>query len=79
MVGACELLLPVLLPCLAGARVEKVEVAADLVVITARTEAAAACPGCREASEREHSRYVRRLADLPVGGRPVRIDLSVRR
>ncbi|WP_308364939.1 transposase [Streptomyces sp. ISL-86] len=26
-----------------------------------------------------HSRYVRRLADVPLGGRPLRIDLSVRR
>jgi hypothetical protein len=37
------------------------------------------CPGCGAVSGREHSCYQRHLADEPVGGRPVRIDLMVRR
>ncbi|MEV6107821.1 ISL3 family transposase [Streptomyces sp. NPDC051940] len=37
------------------------------------------CPGCGQASEWTHSRYVRRVADEAVGGRPVVIELSVRR
>ncbi|WP_420802731.1 transposase family protein [Streptomyces adustus] len=37
------------------------------------------CPGCRQVSDRVHSRYVRHVADEAVGGRPVVIDLSVRR
>nr|WP_306948813.1 transposase family protein [Streptomyces sp. B4I13] len=39
----------------------------------------AACPACGTLSARVHSRYVRRLADGAVGGRPVLIALQVRR
>ncbi|MFJ8133293.1 ISL3 family transposase [Streptomyces hydrogenans] len=38
-----------------------------------------ACTGCGRLSEWCHSSYVRRLADVALGDRPVRIDLSVRR
>lgn len=38
-----------------------------------------ACPGCTVVSNRVHSRYERSLADTPVGDRPVRIELTVRR
>ncbi|MFF1481364.1 ISL3 family transposase [Streptomyces sp. NPDC058301] len=37
------------------------------------------CTGCGQLSEWCHSRYVRRLADVSLGGRSVHIDLSVRR
>ena len=37
------------------------------------------CPGCRQASRRIHSRYRRRLNDLPWEGIPVRIEHRVRR
>ncbi|MFC4957094.1 transposase family protein [Streptomyces mauvecolor] len=37
------------------------------------------CPDCRMVSRRVHSTYERRLADGPVGGRPVLIRLTVRR
>ncbi|MGW9211044.1 ISL3 family transposase [Embleya sp. NPDC055664] len=52
-----------------------------VIGIRARTNslAAMACTGCGVPSEWSHSRYVRHLADAGVGGRPVRIDLSVRR
>lgn len=36
-------------------------------------------PGCGVLSDWIHSRYVQHLADAALGGRPVRIDLSVRR
>ena len=76
--GAVEL--GVLLPHLAGVIVEKVTVAAGLLLVTARTKAAAAvCPKCGTASGRVHSRYSRRLADAAVGGRQVEIRLTVRR
>ena len=39
----------------------------------------AACPACRHRSSRVHARYQRQLADLPLGGRPVRIIVHVRR
>ncbi|MFC4517954.1 transposase family protein [Streptomyces ehimensis] len=53
----------------------------ELVRVTARTHPAvpAVCPGCGQASSWEHSRHVRHVADEAVGGRPVVIDLSVRR
>ncbi|MEU3756597.1 ISL3 family transposase [Streptomyces olivoreticuli] len=70
-----------MLPLLAAVQVEGVEAGEDLVRVTARTHAAvpADCPGCGQASSWEHSRYVRHVADEAVGGRPVVIDLSVRR
>src|SRR5258708_20064926 len=36
------------------------------------------CPGCGTNSERVHSRYCRRLADLPLAGRPVRLVVVAR-
>ncbi|WP_434600592.1 ISL3 family transposase [Streptomyces sp. A5-4] len=52
----------------------------ELVVVRARTAAGpVACPACGARSSRVHSRYVRRLADSAVGGRPVLIELQVRR
>lgn len=39
----------------------------------------ARCPACHHASGRLHSRYERRLADLPWQGQRVRIQLRVRR
>ncbi len=38
-----------------------------------------ACPGCGTKSARVHSRYSRRLADLPMAGRPVRLVVMARR
>jgi transposase len=37
------------------------------------------CPSCATASRRVHSRYGRRLAEYPVGGRRVAVKLEVRR
>ncbi|MEV0495526.1 transposase family protein [Streptomyces atratus] len=48
--------------------------------MVARTrEAEVPCPGCAVVSNRVHSTYGRSLADTPVGDRPVRIELTVRR
>jgi transposase len=66
---------------LAAVDVDGVEAVPGLLRITARTrdDVPIACPGCRQASARVHSRYVRHVADEAVGGRPAVIDLSVRR
>lgn len=40
---------------------------------------ASVCPGCGTPSERVHSRYRRRLADLPIAGRPVCLMVLARR
>ena len=50
------------------------------VVIAAHPRAQGSrCHGCGRVSTRMHSRYRRRVADLPVSGRPVVLWLSVRR
>jgi transposase len=73
--------LDVLLPKLTSVRVDGLEAGIGLIRITARTHDAvvAVCPGCGQDADWEHSRYVRHVADEAVGGRPVVIDLSVRR
>ncbi|MFH8837272.1 ISL3 family transposase [Streptomyces sp. NPDC017868] len=51
-------------------------------VVTFRTSCRtlpARCPACMMPSWRVHGRYLRRLADAPVGGAPVAIELTVRR
>lgn len=63
-----------------GVVIEGIDTDDELVLIRARAqEVQAACPSCGVLSGRVHSRYVRRLADSPVGGRPVVIELRVRR
>src|SRR4051812_8407857 len=70
--------LPPLIP--GGLVVEQVLPRHDRVTVVARSSfPTAACPGCRAPSSRVHSRYERRLADLPWQGRPVALRLRVRR
>jgi transposase len=79
--GSETALLVVLFPQLAGLEVLRVEdLGADGVRITARTRAVPeACPRCGQASSAGHDRYPRWLRDLPCGGRPVEVLVSVRR
>ncbi|WP_330334656.1 ISL3 family transposase [Streptomyces sp. NBC_00536] len=73
-------MLRTLLPQFGTVVVESVDVERDMLVVTARTRAAPAeCPACGQWSAWERSRYVRHLGDEAVGGRAVRIDISVRR
>ncbi|MCZ4120233.1 ISL3 family transposase [Streptomyces sp. H39-S7] len=78
---ACDVELTDLLPHLSSVLVEAVEAGGALVRITVRTEDAVPvdCPGCGRSSDWDHSRYVRRVADEAIGGRPVLIEISVRR
>ncbi|MFE3854382.1 ISL3 family transposase [Streptomyces griseorubiginosus] len=63
-----------------GVVIENAVVDSELVIVRARASAErAACPACGTVSGRVHSRYVRRLADTAVAGRPVLIELQVRR
>jgi transposase len=60
--------------------VDQIECTPSAVVFRARYQpAGAACPACGTWSSRVHSCYVRRVRDLPLGGRPVLIDLAMRR
>lgn len=64
----------------AGLTVDLVTVGVDRVVVAARVRAATAvCPLCRRPSRRVHSRYGRRLGDLPWQGRVGELHLRVRR
>jgi transposase len=51
----------------------------SLTVHLATTAPTAACPRCGSDTPRVHSRYTRRLDDLPCLGRCVRLQLAVRR
>ena len=51
----------------------------SLTVYLATSELTAACPLCGDESPRVHSRYTRRLEDLPCLGRCVRLQVAVRR
>ncbi|MET7684330.1 ISL3 family transposase [Streptomyces sp. NPDC005423] len=60
---------------------ESANASGPVVVVQARTRShsPSGCTGCGTLSEWVHSRYVRHLREAALGGRPVRIDLSVRR
>ncbi|MFF3689742.1 ISL3 family transposase [Streptomyces sp. NPDC002187] len=74
-------MLELMFPHLVTVLVERVVVESGVLRIAASTKdgTAAVCPGCGASSMRVHSRYGRRIADAPVGARPVLIELSVRR
>ena len=70
--------LPPLLP--SDLIVECVRIEADRLIIDAQVKArVAACPRCQRPSHRVHSRYHRRLRDLPWQGRPTELHLRLRR
>jgi transposase len=46
---------------------------ATTVITVRRATRSSPCPGCGTSSEWIHSRYLRRVADLPLAGRPVRL------
>ena len=69
-----------LLPQLAVVDVASVAVVDGMLVVAAATHAGPApCTGCGRFSGWVHSAYERHVLDEAVGGRPVRIDLTVRR
>ena len=64
----------------AGLTVDQVLPSPDHIVLVAWPKSrAAACPLCGRPSTRVHSRYSRRLADLPWHGRIVELRVDVRR
>ncbi|WP_160330346.1 transposase family protein, partial [Sphaerimonospora mesophila] len=72
--------LKTLFPHLAELDVQTVADHGTYVLIKATTKrSVAACPGCGTLSSRIHGRYRRLLQDLPAGGRPLLIALTVRR
>ncbi len=72
--------LKVVFPQLAVVLIDRVVDEGPVVRIAARTRAGpVACPRCGTLTGRVHGYHRRRLADLPVGGRPMVIELTVRR
>lgn len=60
--------------------VDHVELSSEAISIHCRFRShTVRCPDCLQASQRFHSRYERRLADLPWQGRTVTIALNIRR
>jgi transposase len=60
--------------------IEGVDVAESVLRVRVRTATSEAiCPWCERASRRVHAWHVRQLADLPVTGRRLLIELRVRR
>ncbi len=69
-----------LLPNAPGLRLQDVAIDTEMVSLSIEsTRPSAACPVCDQKTARFHSRYLRTLADLPWGGRSVRLLLRVRR
>jgi transposase len=67
-----------LLPDLAGFSIEQVSIADGVIVVQAHSQKTReACPDCAHLSSRIHSRYLRKLADLPWSGRLVRLVVQV--
>ncbi|WP_080507291.1 transposase family protein [Rhodopseudomonas palustris] len=63
-----------------GLAVEGVEYGeAGMTILTHREPARGQCPDCGAGSGRVHSQYIRKLDDLPIGGRGVRLFVRVRR
>ena len=65
----------------AGLAVESVASADDgsLLITATSMSDEAACPLCTGISRRVHSRYFRKVSDLPCSGRGVRLRLAARR
>jgi len=64
----------------AGFTLERISCSPGKVTLLVRSQAAAsACPDCQAMSRRVHSRYQRRVADLPLSGQRVELILAVRR
>ena len=69
-----------MLPQFAAVTVDGAEKDGGLVTFRVRAKASdAACSACRRRSSRVHARYQRELADIPLGGRRVRVIVRVRR
>jgi transposase len=50
-----------------------------ILVLTRTPSGPAACPGCGAGSVRVHGYHRRTVADVPLDGRPVTVEVRVRR
>ena len=69
-----------LLPEVPGLKLQDVAINTEMVSLSVESSCpSVACPVCGHTTARLHSHYLRTLADLPWGGRSVRLSLMVRR
>jgi hypothetical protein len=69
-----------MLPDSDALEVEHIALAGETVTVNLRAcRPVADCPGCGHSSDRVHSRYTRKLTDLPWYGRRVQLHLRSRR
>lgn len=69
-----------LLPGTVGLQLTQVQFTESVILVTVTaTSPEAACPLCTHVSTRVHSRYIRRIADRPWAGLPVRLELHTRK
>ncbi len=67
------------LPLSDGLHIEQVTACANELLVYVISSSKACCPLCRMQASRVHSRYTRRVADLPCAGRHVTLLLTVRK
>lgn len=68
------------IPYLAGFRLHQLVIEdTHVILVVVPTRRTASCPICQNTSARIQSQYDRTLVDLPLGDRPVRLRLRVRR
>src|SRR5713226_4390724 len=71
---------PTILPDPSGLQLLRLEAdEQSIIAVAAMTSPGALCPLCQCHSESMHSRYTRTVADLPLAGWAVRLELHVRR
>ncbi len=74
------MLITTLLPHLKTVSIQHAALVDGLIhLVVQRRGRSACCPRCQHRSTHVHSRYTRRLADLPISGLPVIVHLHVRR
>src|SRR5690348_5403456 len=59
--------------------IEQIHVTTEITLTLRAASPTAACPCCGTVCKRVHSRYSRKLHDLPSSGRPVHLLVQVRR
>jgi transposase len=76
--STAQALATTLLPAVPGRRPKRPTIEADRITATpVAARPHAACPACGRSSRSMHSRYYRTAADLPRGGRAMRLHLAV--
>ncbi len=68
-----------ILPDLSDLIIEQVSVTNEVMISVRSTCSTASCPCCGSICQRVHSHYTRSLRDLPASGRPVHLNVRVRR